>query len=97
RAALPDMKSRAKTIEELAVNAKFYIAARPIPIDAKADKLLDPAARTLLGELAGLVGAAEWRDITLEEVTRHFAEQKGLKLGAVAQPLRIALTGSTNS
>jgi len=97
RAALPDIKSRARTIEELAVNARFYITSRPITIDAKADKLLDPAARALLGELAGSLGAAEWRDTVLEDATRHFAEQKGLKLGVVAQPLRIALTGSTNS
>jgi glutamyl-tRNA synthetase len=33
----------------------------------------------------------------LDAALREFAEAEGLKLGAVAQPLRAALTGSTMS
>jgi glutamyl-tRNA synthetase len=43
------------------------------------------------------LSASEWNDQALETLVRHYAETKNQKLGAVAQPLRIALTGSTNS
>ena len=39
----------------------------------------------------------DWSAATTEEATRAFAEQAGVKLGAVAQPLRVALTGKTTS
>jgi glutamyl-tRNA synthetase len=98
RAALPDIKPRAKTIEELALSARFYVAKRPIAIEPKADKLLDPAARGLLSANAAILAtAANWDSATLEGLVRQNAERNGLKLGAVAQPLRIAVTGSTNS
>ena len=38
-----------------------------------------------------------WTAATTEAAMRSFAEQNNLKLGAVAQPLRVALTGKTTS
>ena len=40
---------------------------------------------------------ADWPPEAIETVVRGFAERSGLKLGAVAQPLRVALTGRTTS
>jgi len=97
RAALSDIKSRAKTLIELADLARFYVEARPLPFDDKATKAFDPAARDLLAGLAGSLAGAAWNDHDLETLVRNYAESKGQKLGTVAQPLRIALTGSTNS
>ena len=39
----------------------------------------------------------EWSAPSVEAVVRGYAEQAGVKLGAVAQPLRAALTGRTTS
>jgi glutamyl-tRNA synthetase len=97
KAALPDIKSRAKTIIELADIARFYVIDRPLRFDEKAAKALDDAGRDLLSGLVAPLRAAEWDDHALETLVRNYAEGKGEKLGAVAQPLRIALTGSTNS
>jgi glutamyl-tRNA synthetase len=98
RRAMPGLKARAKTLKELAVNATFYLAARPIPIDAKALALLTPEARVLLAGLAAALSTVdEWQAAALETAVRQFAEQKGLKLGQIAQPLRAALTGSVTS
>jgi len=44
-----------------------------------------------------LGAAASWSEQQLEETIRRFAEAEGLKLGQVAQPLRVALSGSTVS
>jgi glutamyl-tRNA synthetase len=97
RALMPELKERAKTLEELAGAALFAVAdGAPVP-DAKAAALLTPEARERLRDLAAFLGAAPWERQDLEQWLRDYAEVKGLKLGAVAQPLRVALTGSTQS
>jgi glutamyl-tRNA synthetase len=94
---MPGLKPRAKTVAELAENARFYVERRPIPIDDKAKALLDEGARTRLAEIAGRLADVDWSTPALEEAVRRFAEEKGVKLGAAAQPLRAALAGSTTS
>jgi glutamyl-tRNA synthetase len=95
--AMPGLKPRAKTIVELADKAWFYVAPRPIQPTLDAAKLLKPEARHLLGELAAYLNEAEWQAGALEQRLRDFADSKNVKFGAVAQPLRAALTGSTAS
>jgi glutamyl-tRNA synthetase len=95
-AAMSGLKPRAKTLVELADSAHFYIAPRPIPIDDKAKALLAPA-KQLLRDLASQLSSVSWDAVSLEAEVRRFAESGSLKLGAVAQPLRAALTGSTAS
>jgi glutamyl-tRNA synthetase len=95
-AAMPDLKPRAKTLAELADIARFYVARRPIPIDDKAKAALAPA-KPLLSALSEALDGAHWEAAALEEIARDFAASHGIKLGAVAQPLRAAVTGSTAS
>ncbi len=97
RRAMPELKLRPKTLVELTANARFLVAPRPIRPDEKAEKLLSSEARQLLAELLPGLDRAEWRREALESEIRSFAAQKGTKLGAVAQPLRAALTGSLAS
>jgi glutamyl-tRNA synthetase len=97
-AALPSLKERAKTLLDLIDGASFLLADRPIALDDKAKALLTPEARGLLHEIAAeLTGVEPWSAETTEQAVRNFAERKGAKLGAVAQPLRAALTGRTTS
>jgi glutamyl-tRNA synthetase len=95
--AMPALKPRAQTLVELADKARFYVAARPIPIADDAAKLLTPEASALLGELSATLAGADWQALSLEAGLRDFVAAKGIKLGAIAQPLRAALTGSTAS
>ena len=95
--AMPALKPRAKTLVELAEKARFYVAPRPIHPAADAAKLLTPDARLLLGELSQGLGGVDWQVGALEARLRDFVGEKGIKLGAVAQPLRAALTGSLAS
>jgi glutamyl-tRNA synthetase len=97
REAMPELKLRPKTLVELAANARFLVAPRPIRLDDKAAKLLTPDARQLLTDLLDRLRAPEWQPERLEDEVRAFADQKGTKLGSVAQPLRAALTGSLAS
>jgi glutamyl-tRNA synthetase len=95
--AMPALKPRAKTMVELAAKALFYVSPRPIRPDDKAAKLLTDDSRRLLSDLGGRLAQTEWRPSLLEEAVRRFAEEREVALGAVAQPVRAALTGSTAS
>jgi glutamyl-tRNA synthetase len=96
--AMPDLKQRAKTLVELIDGAKFIFADRPLSIEPKAAALLTPETRQLLGKLrSALATVSPWTAETTEAATRAFADANNLKLGAVAQPLRVALTGRTTS
>jgi glutamyl-tRNA synthetase len=95
---MPDLKERAKTLEELAGAAAFAAIEGPPPMEPKAEALLaPPEARARLAELARFLSDAPWERLELERWLRDYAEVKGVKLGQVAQPLRAALTGSTQS
>ena len=96
-AALPALKERAKTLQELVDGAAYLIAERPLVLDDKASKLLDADARALLAKLLARLEAADWTVTALETAVKAFAEASGLKLGKVAQPLRAALTGRSVS
>src|SRR5712672_427666 len=96
--AMPSLKERAKTLIELISGAYFIFADRPLEIEPKAALLLTPENRDLIGRLRlALEAVTPWTSETTEAAMRAFAEQNNLKLGAVAQPLRVALTGRTTS
>ncbi|MEX2643104.1 MAG: glutamate--tRNA ligase [Acetobacterales bacterium] len=97
-AGMGGLRMRARTLRELAENARFYAASRPIEPNDKARKLLSPEALELLADLAGsLRENPDWSESGIEETVKAFADAKGIKLGSVAQPLRAALTGSNVS
>ena len=97
-AAMPALRDRAATIVELADSALPYAGSVPLPFTDKATALLTADAKALLGRLATTLDAlTDWQPDTLETTVRAFAQTEGEKLGAVAQPLRAALTGTTVS
>ncbi|HYM30852.1 MAG TPA: glutamate--tRNA ligase [Candidatus Cybelea sp.] len=97
-AAMPSLKERTKTLVELAENAGFIVATRPIePIEAAA-KQLGPEAVPILRQLRERLSTVDpWSAAATEAAVRALTEQTGLKLGKVAQPLRAAMTGRTVS
>jgi glutamyl-tRNA synthetase len=96
-ALLPALKERAKTLVDLFHAARFLFADRPLKLDEKASALLDQEARARLGRIRVPLGQAAWTASELEAAVREFSESEGVKLGAVAQPLRAAITGSGTS
>jgi glutamyl-tRNA synthetase len=96
--AMPGLKERAKTLVELLDGAQFLFAKRPLALDEKAAKILTPEVRVRLASLIERLSALEnWTVAAIEEEARTFAQDLGVKLGDVAQPLRAALTGRTTS
>jgi glutamyl-tRNA synthetase len=98
RRAMPGLKARSKTINELTDGSAFLFRTRPIDMDEAAAKLLDaPARRVLARTRDALAGAADWSVEALEAAVRAVAEEESVGLGKLAQPLRAALTGRTTS
>jgi glutamyl-tRNA synthetase len=96
--AMPELKARAHTINELADGAHFLFASRPLGVDPAAHALLTAESRALLRSAhSALVALAKWEAESLDAAIREVAEASGVKLGKLAQPLRAALTGRTTS
>ncbi|TWT09595.1 glutamate--tRNA ligase [Reyranella sp. CPCC 100927] len=92
------VKQRSRTLVELAAGLAFYArTGMPAPTDAKAAAILTADAKAVLGGAAEALEPATWTEADLEGAIKSFAETRGMKLGQIAQPLRVALTGSTVS
>jgi len=92
-------QERSKTLKQLAENVALFFKA-PLKLDAKAiEKVLKKNdGLVLLKEMrATLAAMDEWSGAALDEAVKKFAETRGRKLGDVAQPLRVALSGTTVS
>ena len=96
--AMPELKARAHDVHQLTDGARFLFAARPLPKDDGAAALLTGDARPLLASAhAALAALGAWDHAAIEGAVRSVADQAGVKLGKLAQPLRAALTGRTTS
>jgi glutamyl-tRNA synthetase len=96
--AMPDLKPRAQTMIDIADMAAFFFHSGPFTMDEKTQKLLTPEAREHLATIAARIkDLSDFTAEAVENICRIYAEEKGLKLVAVAQPLRAALSGSTVS
>jgi glutamyl-tRNA synthetase len=96
--AMPELKTRANTLVELAEGAAFLFVRRPLEVDPAAAALLTGEARSVVGVAhARLAALANWDAPSLEAAIREVADASGVKLGKLAQPLRAALTGRTTS
>jgi glutamyl-tRNA synthetase len=94
---MPGLKERAKTLVELAESAAFLARRVNLPVDEKAAALLTPEAKSALRELAVALDATDFSMAAMDAALRNYAAATGKKLGQVAQPLRVALTGGTTS
>ena len=96
-ALMPGLKERAKTLVELADSAAFLARSAPLPMEPKAAAMLTPEARQMLRDVAAALPEADFSAASIDAALRQFADASGRKLGQVAQPLRVALTGGTTS
>jgi glutamyl-tRNA synthetase len=96
---IPSLQQRAKTLVEMAHGAEFYLKDE-VTFDEKAKaKFLTPEVKPLFETLvAGLETMEEPLDHDIIELLfKKTVEDAGLKLGKLAQPVRVALTGKTAS
>ena len=92
------LHARSKTLDEMAQNAFFYFADEIDYEEKAARKFLKPAVLDALQLLLSQLQALEsFSEKNLEAAFTAVMDQTGLKLGKIAQPVRVALTGRTAS
>ncbi len=91
-------RERAKTVREMALNSLFFFRA-PTTYDEKAvRKHVTADVLVLLTEVRGqLEQLPNWSAPSIHELISGFAAAKGISLGKLAQPLRLAVCGGTVS
>ncbi len=96
--SMAELKKRAPNLNDLASSSLFYLRTRPIPMDDAAQRLLASTPIALLSQARQqFAGLEDWSAATVEAAARALAEASGVKLGQLAQPLRAAVTGATQS
>jgi len=87
------MKERATFPKDIYENGKFFFEA-PTSYDEKASKKAwNDETSVILGELAANLQNIEFNAENIKDSVHHFAENKGLGMGKVMMPLRLALVG----
>jgi glutamyl-tRNA synthetase len=96
--AVPLLRDRSRTLSEMADGVIYFIQEK-IKYDEKArEKFFVPGNIEILRGLAAALEEEEnFSESRTEEVLKETAERNGVKLGQIAQPLRVALTGRTAS
>ncbi|HEU4627195.1 MAG TPA: glutamate--tRNA ligase [Steroidobacteraceae bacterium] len=91
-------RERAKTMKEMAENSRFFFGAE-IAIDPKAAaKHLTPETRGSLTEARDRLAAlADWAAPAVHDAVNALATEKGVGLGKIVQPIRVAISGGTVS
>jgi len=96
--AITTLKERAKTLVELAASLRYYIADDVEYQEKAKTKFLNDKSLPYLMELKEeLVPLEDFSAPELEKVFKATVEKHGIKLGNLAQPVRVAITGGTES
>jgi glutamyl-tRNA synthetase len=92
------LKPRSKTLKDMAEQALFYYTDDINYEEKAARKFFKPTALEPLKLLAEKFEIlTEYSEENLENAFKEVMDQTGLKLGKIAQPVRVALTGKTAS
>ncbi|HEY7310088.1 MAG TPA: glutamate--tRNA ligase [Gemmataceae bacterium] len=86
---------RIKVAGDILDYAAFFLADDQLTYDEKAfnQHIRKPEANALLRTMRERLATATFEAKALEELVQNFAESEGVKLGAINQPLRVAVTG----
>ena len=94
-AMMDELKSRHKTIAQIADEAKILIGSAPLSIDEKAASQLTPEGLDAILKIRdGLNDLSDWSASIIEVMCKELSQTEfGGKLGKVMMPFRAALTG----
>ncbi len=92
------LQPRSKTLVEMAQGAAFYYQDDVTFDEKAADKFLKPDIKAILQKSADYIeGLEAYTQEELENAFKKIMEETRLKFGKIAQPLRVAITGTTMS
>ncbi|MBF0224577.1 MAG: glutamate--tRNA ligase [Desulfobacterales bacterium] len=91
------LNQRSKTLVEMADNAMFYFDKEIKYGDDTKKHLNTSSFESINFLIKEIEEIKDFTEHTLEEAFKRVMEKTGLKLGKIAQPVRVALTGKTAS
>jgi glutamyl-tRNA synthetase len=91
------VKQRAKTMIELIDKSSFMLKSRPLKLEEKDKQLFDPVSISILKELTSQLQNVKWGREALENLVDQLAQTHNTKMGKLALPLRLALSGQITS
>lgn len=97
---IPLLQPRAVTLVEMAEKSLFFLLAdNKLEYDSKAvQKFLTPENKQRLQQITDILAAVEPFSIAgMEDAMREYIEKENIKFKVIAQPIRVALTGTTIS
>jgi glutamyl-tRNA synthetase len=96
--AIVTLKERSRTLLEMVKSLRYYIAGDIEYQEEAREKFLNREILDLLIEFKNeLVSLSDFSEQAIENLFRTIAERHNIKLGKLAQPVRVALTGGTQS
>ena len=95
------LKPRAKTLKELAQQARYLMLKRPLEITGKAAKPLKREGAlshlfVLTSQLKSLKGS-DWNETEIQKLLKAYVSDNDIGFGKIGQPVRAALTGGAPS
>ena len=95
------LKPRAKTLKELAQQARYLMLKRPLEITGKAAKPLKRGGAlshlfVLTSQLKSLKGS-DWNETEIQKLLKAYVSDNDIGFGKIGQPVRAALTGGAPS
>lgn len=92
------IKERAKTLHDLVNMSESFYRDKVVYDEKATNKFLTETAKEIIeGVMSGLSNIEHFNEDEIGSFFKTFTESKGLKLGKVAQPVRVAITGGTVS
>lgn len=96
--AVKTLQERAKTLVELARMLRYYVSEEIVYDEKAKAKFLNEKSLPYLIELReSLALLADFSGPEIEKVFKAIIDKHAIKLGALAQPVRVAITGGTES
>ena len=94
-AVVDALRERAQTVEELAKKSHYFFRDFETYEESAAKKHLRPVAASMLEDLLGqLRSITDWQADVIHDAINNTSKSHGAKLGKIAQPLRVAVSGT---
>ena len=94
---IESMRSSANTLKGVANNLICYFKEIENYDQKAVDKFIGNSDKVLVGIKEKIIDMNTWDESSLDNILQEYREEKELSIPKVNQPIRIALTGSTNS
>ncbi|WP_373696415.1 glutamate--tRNA ligase [Hyphobacterium lacteum] len=92
--AMPVLKTRAATLEELASQAYFLFKPTPFILEGKAARPLNGDGKDYLAKFRSVLSSLDsWTAESVHGALTAFVEKEGIGFGKIGAPLRAAVTG----